>query len=925
VINIKKRVLSSLICFIAVIFCSSSIPASDVSEGKIKNIIYMIPDGGGMSPFYLSDALKQAGGWDREVYPNSTITETEEMYAKKYLAGAITTHSANAEVTDSAAAGTALSSGYKTNNGYVGIDANEVPRANILEAAQYLGKNVGMVTTYEWTNATPAAYSSHEKDRGNYPVISEQIVNQGIDVVLGSGFGAAKWGDVTQAEIRGYDVINTREDLEAVKPGDRIWGNLLPGAFPYDITYSEETPNLSEMTKAAINALDDGNEEGFFLMVEGSRVDGGGHANYVRGMVGEFLAFDEACKVALQYAESRNDTMVIIVPDHDTGGMNLPDNLEKAVNNLKKGEEPADITWETTSHTARHGGLFIYVPEGIKYPEGISGSDIGTHKAFEENVVDNTVIAPYIAAIMGVDLDSVTEKLFVDVTDMGKYDDETGLFVFREYPISVHDNVSYAYVGNDVADLNGQVTLRINDRFYVPAILLDIAEGRVDYEKCEYVYPVEAYMEADMSEAVYSEKMSGSIRVVNLMADEKLTGEIKFTYPRYLAETEFISISVDGASSNVYNFEFMNYNIGDDQTQFEYDIITDSGQTYSFKSTLKGITYAGYSGSKIDIDGIIDEEAWNGSFLMTCDDASKIVMIENWKGDRDLSGEFSVLWDEDYLYFYAAVTDEIFYPEKASANLRNGDSVLIGVYNDKQKELINGDVESDFEEIGLAFIDNRPVAYRFTSQTGGTKVGEIESGEHFDMACVREGDDITYEMKIKWSMLFGYDYVPQKDDILGFSALINDNDGEGKRGWMEFGSGIGKERDVNQFVVMPLLDLEKIGETEIFINGKKIKSDVLPKIIDGRTLVPARAIFEAMGAEVDWEEETKTVLINMNNTIISVRIGDKTISVNGKVKEIDVPAQIVNERTLVPLRAISESSGFDVDWDARNKAVIIEG
>ena len=270
----RKKLLCILLC--GAITALHITPAY-AKNTKIKNIIYMIPDGGGMDPYYMADALKQAGGIDKELYPYSSVTETGEMYSKKYLSGAVTTYSANSDVTDSAAAGTALSSGYKTKNGYIGVTPDKIPRANILEAAQYAGMNTGMVSTYEWTNATPASFSAHDKDRGSYTPMSEQIVNQGIDVVLGGGFGAAKWGDITEAEKRGYEIINTREDLENVQQGDKIWGNLVSGAFPFDIEYSDKTPNIAEMTKAAITALNE--ENGFFLMVEGSKVDGGGHSN----------------------------------------------------------------------------------------------------------------------------------------------------------------------------------------------------------------------------------------------------------------------------------------------------------------------------------------------------------------------------------------------------------------------------------------------------------------------------------------------------------------------------------------------------------------------------------------------------------------------------------------------------------------------
>jgi len=920
-----KKILSCILSSVMILStCGQAFAAKE--NIQIKNIIYMIPDGGGMEPFYLSDALKTAGGWDRDIYPNSTDTQDGEMYAKKYLVGAITTHSANADVTDSAAAGTALSSGYKTKNGYIGIDPDKNPHANILEAAQYAGKNVGLVSTYEWTNATPASFSAHEKDRSNYTPMSEQIVNQGIDVVLGGGFGAAKWGSINEAKIRGYDIMNTREDLENVKPGDKIWGNLVSGSFPYDIELDADTPNLAEMTRAAVTALNDDNKEGFFLMVEGSKVDGGGHANYAKGMVGEFLAFDEACRVALEFAEGRDDTLVVIVPDHDTGGMNLPEDMTNAVSSLKKGEEPKEITWDTTGHTARHGGMFMYLPEGVEYPEGISGTNIGTHKAYEENVVDNTVIAPYLADIMGVDMDKLTDELFVDVTRMGRYDEKTGMFIFDKYPVSVKSNVSYAFVNEKAVSLDGQVTLYINNSFYVPKLLLDIAEGKVSGESYDLVYPVDSYMDIYMPDSTDITKWNGRIYITNFLPQKEIKGSIRFTAPENFAQLDMIDFgALNGNEQKCIEFECPYIDPEDINFTYEYELVTEDGEVYSFTSDGASLAYAGYANEEVIIDGVLDDSAWKNSITMTCNKASQIVMIEDWKGDRDLSATFSILWDEEYFYMYAVVTDEIFCQEETAENLWKGDSVQFGIFNDTEGLLAKRDAGKVYEEIGIAFIKDEPTAYRFISQTGETKTGLIEKGDGFDMACKKEGDNLTYELKFSWKELVGYDFKPEFGSVLGFSALINDNDGGGRRGWIEYGSGIGMTKNVNEFVSMPMLDFNDMKNREIKIvyKGKVLQSDVAPIIMEDRTLVPVRVIFEALGAEVLWDEDTRSVISAKDDKSVILKIGSPTITVNGEEIKTDVAPLIVNDRTFVPIRAISEAYGCTVEWAEKIRTVKI--
>ncbi|MBQ2680066.1 MAG: leucine-rich repeat protein [Firmicutes bacterium] len=117
---------------------------------------------------------------------------------------------------------------------------------------------------------------------------------------------------------------------------------------------------------------------------------------------------------------------------------------------------------------------------------------------------------------------------------------------------------------------------------------------------------------------------------------------------------------------------------------------------------------------------------------------------------------------------------------------------------------------------------------------------------------------------------------------------------------------------------------DKPDEITVYVNGNKVSFDQPPIIKDDRTLVPMRAIFEAMGAKVDWEKDTKTVKSEKGNDSVSIKIGEKTLYKNGTPIEIDVPAQIVNDRTLVPIRAISEAYGCKVDWDGAAKKVTVE-
>ncbi len=480
-------VLLSLAMIFTLIGSSFSVSAEPTTP-VIKNVIYMIPDGGAMAPFYLADAVKQAGGFDSELFPNATPVEAGEMYLKDYLVGAETTYSANAAVTDSAASGTALSSGYKTNNGYVGVDPNGKPHANILEACQDMGKKTGIVVTYEWTNATPAAFSAHDMSRNSTKILSEQIANQGIDVVLGNTLGeysGYEWFNDAALNARGYDVIHRSSQLEDVEPGDRIWGKL-PAAY-WD--YTTAAPNLAKLTKTALTALDNGNEEGFFLMVEGSAVDGGGHGKNAVQNVSEYLAFDEACKVAIEFAKERTDTIVVVAPDHDTGGLYYNySNIDTIVNDIQSGINSSYVSWETDYHTARNGGVFMYLPDGVPYPTGIDptkkdqvasefynayGKFSASYPTNPVNVINNIDIVKYIESLIGADLEATTEKLFVDVTDQGTYDATTEIFTFTDKDLSIKRNSSIATYQDYPLDLEGEVAVYSNGKFYVPQRMLN--------------------------------------------------------------------------------------------------------------------------------------------------------------------------------------------------------------------------------------------------------------------------------------------------------------------------------------------------------------------------------------------------------------------------------------------------------------------
>ena len=500
----SKRILSMFVC--AAIIASSLVSVfahTDTEARQIKNVIYMIPDGAGMAPFFLAEYVSRQGGFSVEKYPDITRSEENRMYIYDYLVGAETTHSASSRVTDSAAGGTALAGGYKTDNGMIGISNDLKPHATILEACQYIGMSTGVVVTHALPDATPAAFSSHADSRKTQVDIGEQEVYQGTDVLIScasDSYKNQKWYSDSLLNSLGYKVITKKDQLGTVQSGDKVFAKI-PDLY-YEIDRASETPNLAELTDVAIRALDDGNENGFFLMVEGSAIDGGGHDSSAVKMASEWIAFDAACKVAIEYAKSRNDTMVMILPDHDTGGLTVTaddytkESLLSIVEQVKEGTDPEKLPWEgwmtedenkRRSHTGRNGGIFMYLPAGVAYPEGIDPEKASLvaeefAKDFttcETNRIDNTRIAPYIANLLGVNLTEITKKLFIDTTDYGVYDEASGVFTMTSKSGSVakiEKNKSVATVDGKEVDLDGQVAVYLGEKFYAPAVLFEYME-----------------------------------------------------------------------------------------------------------------------------------------------------------------------------------------------------------------------------------------------------------------------------------------------------------------------------------------------------------------------------------------------------------------------------------------------------------------
>ncbi|MCK9225096.1 MAG: alkaline phosphatase, partial [Candidatus Muirbacterium halophilum] len=288
----------TVLCMLFVMFFIFSVNAESV-----KNVIFLIGDGMGIPQITLS----------RVVNEGHLVMDT-----LKY-SGLISTHSASNNITDSAAAGTALSTGYKTTNGMIAVTPDGKSVKTILELAKESGRKTGIVTTTTVTHATPACFTAHNAARGNEYEIAENQLLTGADVMLGGGFKRyAKILDKVSA--KNYQLVKTRDELTNIKSG-KVLGLFTESYMNYELDRTVDEPSIALMTRKALELLK--NDNGFFLMVEGGRIDHAAHANDPVGTVYDTLAFDKAVNEALSFAKLNRDTLIVVTADHSTGGLAL--------------------------------------------------------------------------------------------------------------------------------------------------------------------------------------------------------------------------------------------------------------------------------------------------------------------------------------------------------------------------------------------------------------------------------------------------------------------------------------------------------------------------------------------------------------------------------------------------------------------------
>ncbi len=333
IMNILSTITSLILSFTTMLTAIFGIGGGAVNPENKKtydNVILFIGDGMGLNHI---EAAQSQYGIDVcfDELPVKGQSETDNYWGT---------------TTDSAAGGTALATGIRTTNGYVGRSVKDPTGAfsepmNLTELAISLGKSAGVVTTDKTTGATPGAFSAHALDRDYNEEISDDQLASDLTLIWG-----AKESYVTEnmATENGFKYVDSVADIEALKQGERSFGQFNWDDFA-NVTNPEKTPTIAKMTEEAIDILDD-DEDGFFLMVEGAHIDKYSHNKDIDNAIKQLDEFNKAVEYALDYAEKDGSTLIVITADHETGKVTYNESTGK-------------YECRSGSHTDTNVGLFV--------------------------------------------------------------------------------------------------------------------------------------------------------------------------------------------------------------------------------------------------------------------------------------------------------------------------------------------------------------------------------------------------------------------------------------------------------------------------------------------------------------------------------------------------------------------------------------
>lgn len=411
-----------------------------------KNVIFMVTDGMGPASLSLARSFKQY---------RDDLAINDILALDKHLIGSSRTRSSSSLVTDSAAGATAFSCGLKSYNGAIGVSPDKKPCGTILEALKLQGYLTGLVVTTRITDATPAAFSSHVDYRFQEDLIAEQQLGEYplgrmVDLIIGGGrchFLPASEGGC-RADSRNlineyndtWSYVGDRQSFDALDGGNNVslplLGLLANTDIPYDLDRDSEVyPSLAEQVKTALTALSkatENSDQGFFLLIEGSRIDHAGHHNDPLAQVREVLAYDEAYKEVLKFIdESDVETVAISTSDHETGGLVTSRQISPSY--------PDYVWYPEVLLNCKHSGEYL-VSKIVEFKSQNTDS----------NTVDDFITKEIIEGDMGVK--DITKEELNEVKS--NVDNLSALLYILNNIISIRSRTGWTTHGHSAVDVN---------------------------------------------------------------------------------------------------------------------------------------------------------------------------------------------------------------------------------------------------------------------------------------------------------------------------------------------------------------------------------------------------------------------------------------------------------------------------------------
>ena len=321
-----KKLISAAFVTLALGACTTTEHASDISSDNSvvpnslsspKNIIMIVGDG--MGPAYTTAY--------RYYNDDPTTVEIEQSVFDKHYVGTSSTYPAKVSgyITDSAAAATALATGVKTYNDAISVDTNKKPLLTVLEWAKQQGKKTGIVVTSQINHATPASYLSHNENRNNYNAIADSYIDNGIkaDLYFGGGWKYFIREDrhlVNEFKAAGFQYIDDYQELSTLERNKPVLGLFGDSGLPWSLD-DKEKHRLSLMTETATKQLK--NPNGYFMLVEASQIDWGGHGRDIGAAMTEMDDLAKTIAFLEEYVAKNPETLVVLTADHSTGGLSI--------------------------------------------------------------------------------------------------------------------------------------------------------------------------------------------------------------------------------------------------------------------------------------------------------------------------------------------------------------------------------------------------------------------------------------------------------------------------------------------------------------------------------------------------------------------------------------------------------------------------